>query len=111
MAISQKYTLKYAEHFDIANVISACYNGVHAIVTASLFLNVHTMQSNTIYMTLNPLIKYICLVNILYADATAMLFRNAIPLTVWRGPCFSEFNTFDVKLSLITVCLPVMQMS
>jgi len=44
-------------------------------------------------------------------DATAMLFRNAIPLTVWRGPCFSEFNTFDVKLSLITVCLPVMQMS
>ena len=27
--------------------------------------------------------------------------------TVWRAPCCSKFNTFDVKLSVITVCLPV----
>jgi len=34
---------------------------------------------------LNPLIIYICTDNILYyVDTTAMLFRSALPLTVWR---------------------------
>jgi len=42
------------------------------------------------------------------SDATAMLlFHSAIPLTVCRAPCCSEFNTFNVNLSVITVCLPV----
>ena len=41
------------------------------------------------------------------SDATAMLFHSVIPLTVWRAPCCSEFNTFNVNLSVITVCLPV----
>ena len=36
-----------------------------------------------------------------------MLFRSAIPLTVSRVYCCSEFNTFNVKLSVITVCLTV----
>ena len=30
-----------------------------------------------------------------------------VPLTVSRAPCCRGFNTFNVKLSLITVCLPV----
>ena len=65
------------------------------------------MQLNAMHMTLNPLILYICSDNILCADATVMLFRSAIPLTDCRGPCYSEFNTFDVKLSVIMLCLTV----
>ena len=57
---------------DIANVTSADYNGVNAIVTVSLLPNVHTIQSNALHMTLNPLILYICSVNTRSADATAM---------------------------------------
>jgi len=37
-----------------------------------------------------------------------MLFRSATTVTVWREPCCSEFNTIDVKLSVIMVCLPAM---
>ena len=99
-------TWMYAEHSDVANVTSAEYNGVYAIVTASLLLNVNAMQSNALHKTLNPLILYICSVNIVCADATALLFRSSIPLTVWRAPSCCEFNTFNVKLSVITVCLP-----
>jgi len=36
-----------------------------AFVTASILLNVHIMQSNALHMTLNPIIIYICSVNIL----------------------------------------------
>ena len=36
-----------------------------------------------------------------------MLFFRAIPLSVWRAACCSEFETFNVNLSVITVCLPV----
>ena len=50
------------EHSDVANVESTGYNGVNAIVTASLLLNIHIMQSHALHMTLNPLIKYIYLV-------------------------------------------------
>jgi len=32
----------------VANVTSAVYNGINAILKASLLLNVHTMQSNAI---------------------------------------------------------------
>ena len=67
------------EHSDVGHVTSADYNGVNAIVTASILLNVHTMQSNAFHMTLNPLIKYICSVNMLCEVATAMLFRIVIP--------------------------------
>ena len=108
IAESRRRASRYAEHSDVANVTSAGYNGINAIVTASILLNVHTIQSNKLHMMLNPLIIYICTVNILYADANAMLFRSAIPFTVWRAPCCSEFNTFDVKLSVIMVCLPAM---
>ena len=87
------------------NVTAVDYNGVNAIVTASLLLNVHTMQSNALHIS-KPTFIYICSVNVFCADATAMLFHSAIPLTVWRVPCCSEFNTFDVKLSVITVCPP-----
>jgi len=55
-------------------------------------------------MKLNPLILYICSVNILCVDATSMPFRSAKPLTVWRVPCCSEFITFDVGLFVIKVC-------
>ena len=41
----------------------------------------------------------ICLVKIVFADDTAMLFHSSIPLTVWRASCCSEFNTFDANLS------------
>jgi len=58
-------------------------------------------------MTLNALIIYICSVNFICADVTAMLFRSAIILTVWQATSCSEFNTFNVKLSVITVCFPV----
>ena len=58
-------------------------------------------------MTLNPLIIYICSVNIWCANATMMLFHSAITLTVKQAPSCSEFNTFNVKLFVITVCLPV----
>ena len=85
-------TWRYAEHSDVAN------NGVYAIVTASLLLNVHIKHSNTLHITLNPLIKYICSVNIWSADATAILFHSAIFLTVWPAPRCIEFNTFDVTL-------------
>ena len=98
-------TWRYAEHSDVANVTPVDYNGVTAIVTASLLLNVHTMQSSALHIS-EPTFIYICSVNVLCADSTAMLFHSAIPLTVWRVPCCSEFNTFDVKLSVITVCLP-----
>ena len=101
-------TWRYAEHSDFANVTSVGYNGVNAIVTASTLLNVHIMQSNALHMTLNPLIIYICSVNIFCVDVTAMLFCRAIPLTVLRAPCCTEFNTLNVKLSLVMVCLPVM---
>jgi len=100
-------TWRYAEHSDVANVTSAGYNGVNAIVTASLLPNIHTIQFNALHMTLNPLILYICSVNIWSADATEMLFQSTIPLTVCQAPCYSEFNTFNVKLSVITVCLTV----
>ena len=46
------------------NVTPADYNGVNAIVTASLLLNVNAIQSNALHKTLNPLIIYICSVNI-----------------------------------------------
>ena len=36
-----------------------------------------------------------------------MLFHSTIPLTVWRVSCCSGFNTIGFKLSVITVCLPV----
>ena len=67
------------------------------------------MQSNSLHMTQNPLIIYICSVTISYMTevATGMLLRSTITLTVWRTPCCSEFNIFDGKHSLITVCLPV----
>ena len=58
-------------------------------------------------MTLNALIINICSVNFICADVTAMLFRSAIILTVWQATSCSEFNTFNVKLSVITVCFPV----
>ena len=58
-------------------------------------------------MTLNPLIIYICSVNIVRTDATVMLFHSAITLTVKQAPSCSEFNTFNVKPSVITVYLPV----
>jgi len=73
----------YTEHSDVAKVVSAGYNGINAIVTLSLHLNVHTMQTIALHVTLNPLIIYICSVNILCADASAMLFDNAIAQTVW----------------------------
>ena len=100
-------TWRYAEHSDVANVTSAGYNGVNAIVTASLLPNIHTIQSNALHMTLNPLILYICSIKIWSTDATVMLFCSTIPLTVCRAPCCSEFNTFNVKLSVSTVCLTV----
>jgi len=52
------------EHSDVTNVTPAGYNGVNAIVTASLFPNIHTIQSNALQMTLNPLILYICSIKI-----------------------------------------------
>ena len=55
-------------------------------------------------MTLNPLIIYICSVNIVCADSTAILFHSAITLTVWQAPSCCEFNTFNIKLSVITIC-------
>ena len=69
-------TWRYAEHSDVAN------NGVYAIVTASLLLNVHIIHSNTLHITLNSLIKYICSVNSLCTNATVMQFHSAIPLAV-----------------------------
>jgi len=54
----------YVEQSDVANVTSAGYNGINAIVTVSLLPNIHTFQSNALHMTLNPLILYICSVNI-----------------------------------------------
>ena len=70
------------------------------------FFPIYTPLNRLHFIFLNPLILYICSVNIWSVDATAMLFHSAIPLTVWRVPCCSEFNTFDVKLSVITVCPP-----
>ena len=55
---------RYVDHYDVANVTSGDHNGVDAIVTESLLLNEHTMQSIALHMTLNPLILYICSVNI-----------------------------------------------
>ena len=98
-------TCRYAEHSEVANVTSAGYNGVNAIVIASLLLNVHIMQSNALQMTLNPLIKYICSVNILCTDATVMQFTVQYPSQ--SAPRYCEFNKFDVTLSVITVCLLV----
>ena len=55
--IRKRIIWKYAEHVDVTNVTSAAgYNGVNAIVTSSLLLNVHTIYSNALYTTLNPLI-------------------------------------------------------
>jgi len=76
---NKSITCRYAEHSEVANVTSAGYNGVNAIVIASLLLIVHTMQSNALQMTLNPLIKYICSVNILCTDATVMQFTVQYP--------------------------------
>ena len=56
----------YTEPSDVAKVVSAGYNGINAIVTLSLHLNVHTMQTIALHVTLNPLIIYICSVNILW---------------------------------------------
>ena len=84
-------TRRYAENSDVANVTSADCNGVNAIVTASILLNVHTVQSNALHMTLNPLITYICSVNIWSVVATA------IPLTVCWVPCCSKLNTFNIR--------------
>ena len=61
---TQSITWRYAEHSDVTNVTSAGYNGVNAIVAASILLNIHIMQSNALHTTLNPLILYICSVNI-----------------------------------------------
>ena len=80
----------YTEHSDVANVTSTGYNDVNAIVTPSLLLNVHTMQSNALLMTLDPLIKYKCSVDSLCTDATVMQFHSAIPLAV-QYP--SQYNT------------------
>ena len=77
-------TWRYAEHSDVANVTSAGSSGGNVIVAASLLLNVHTMQSNALHTTLNPLILYISSVNIVCADATAMMFGSTIPLTSWQ---------------------------
>ena len=52
---------------------------------------------------LNSLFIYVCSVNIWSTDATPMLFGSTIPLTVWRAP----YCKFNVKLAVITVCLPV----
>ena len=42
--IRKRIILKYAEHSDVTNATSAAsYNGVNAIVTSSLLLNVHTI--------------------------------------------------------------------
>ena len=42
--IRKRIIWKYAEHSDVTNVTSAAgYNGVNAIVTSSLLLNVHTI--------------------------------------------------------------------
>ena len=79
----------------------------HQITMGLILLNVNIMKSNALHITFNILIIYKCPVNILCEVATVMLFRSAIPLTVWRAPCGSKFDTFDVKLSVITVCLPV----
>ena len=54
--IAESITWTYAEHSDVANVTSAGYNDVNAIVTASLLPNIH--------VTMNPLILCICSVNI-----------------------------------------------
>ena len=56
-------------------------------------------------MTLNPLIIYICSVNIVCAYSTAMLFRSATTLTVRKRHLV--VSTFNFKLSVITVCLTV----
>ena len=72
---AESITWRYAEQSDVANFMSADYNGINA----SILLNIHTIQSNALHMTLNPLIIYICSVNILCLDATTMLFRSAIP--------------------------------
>jgi len=61
-------TWRYAGHSDDTNVTSAGYNGDNAIVSVSLLLNVHIMQSNALHMTLDPHVIYICSVNILCAD-------------------------------------------
>ena len=95
---TKSITWRYEEHSDVENVTSAGYNGVNAIVTVSLLPNIHTIQSNALHMTLNPLILYICTVYIWSADATAILFHSAIFLTVWPAPRCIEFNTFDVTL-------------
>ena len=55
------------------------YNGVNAIVTEYTF---------PIYKPFNRM-------------------DSAIHVTVCQAPCYSEFNTFDVKLSVITLCLTV----
>ena len=69
-------TWRYTEHSDVANVTSAGYNGINAIVPDSLHLNLHTIQSNALHMTLNPHIIYICSVDFLCVDATEILFRS-----------------------------------
>ena len=79
--IAESITWRYAEHSNVTNVTPAGYNDVNAIVTAPLLPNIHTIQSNALHITLKPLVLYICSVNIWSADAIAMLFRNAIPLT------------------------------
>ena len=77
-------TWRYEEHSDVANVTSAVYNGVNVIVTA---LHLHMM--------LNPLILYICTVNIWSVDVTAILFRSAIPCY------FFVFITITVRVNIL----------
>ena len=75
---TQSITWNYSKQQTLRQQFQCRYNVVNAIVTSSLLLNVHTMQSYTLHMKLNPLITYICSVNILCTDATAMLFRSTV---------------------------------
>jgi len=67
MATLGHFQRAYEEHhLEVcgANVTSSAYNDVNAIVSASLLPNTHIIQSNALHMTLNPLVLYICSVNI-----------------------------------------------
>ena len=81
-------TLRYTEHSDVANITSAGYNGFDAIVTASLLPNIHTIQAMHFIWRWT----YLC------------CFAVQYPSVCW-APCCSEFNTINIKLSVITVCL------
>jgi len=58
-------------------------------VIVTLSLCTHYAINCTSYDA-EPIFIYICSVNVLCADATAMLFHSTIPLTVWRAPHCNE---------------------